>query len=59
MKNGSVYETSLYNFLEKLDILEKIEHDYFNNARKKIDLYIKQLYIKKEKETVEGMHEEK
>lgn len=59
MKNGSVYETSLYNFLEKLDIHEKIEHYYFSNVKKKIDLYIKQLYIKKEKETVEGMHEEK
>ncbi|XP_055616171.1 non-structural maintenance of chromosomes element 3 homolog [Toxorhynchites rutilus septentrionalis] len=60
MKNGSIPEQGLWDFLTKLNIHEGEEHQYFGNVRKLItETFLKQAYLVRSKQIVEGMNEDR
>lgn len=60
MKNGSIPEQGLWDFLAKLNILDDEEHSYFGNVRKLVnETFLKQTYLVRTKQVVEGMNEDR
>ncbi|XP_058124650.1 non-structural maintenance of chromosomes element 3 homolog [Anopheles ziemanni] len=58
MKNGTVPESILWEFLQTVGIDEQREHSYFGDVQKLYESFIKQAYILRTKQSVEGMNEE-
>lgn len=58
MKNGAVPEALLWDFLHSVGIEEQQEHECFGDPRKQFELFIKQAYLTRTKQSVEGMPEE-
>lgn len=49
LKGGAVQESSLWLFLERLDITQE-RHDFFGDVKKVVnETFIKQMYLKREK----------
>lgn len=60
MKNGSVPEQGLWDFLAKLNIKEEEEHVFFGSVRKLItETFLKQAYLVRVKQVVEGMNDDR
>lgn len=61
MKNGNVPEQGLYDFLEKLNIpTNGEEHRFFGNAQRLItETFVKQAYLVRSKQVVEGMNDDR
>ncbi|XP_055546187.1 non-structural maintenance of chromosomes element 3 homolog [Wyeomyia smithii] len=60
MKNGSVPEQGLWDFLAKLQIRDDQEHSFFGNVRKLItETFAKQAYLVRVKQVVEGMNDDR
>ena len=60
MKNGTITDQALYDFLEKLNISMDEENEIFGDVKKMIqDTFVKQQYLNRIKQTVEGLNEEK
>lgn len=54
MKGGTVAETTLYGFLNRLDICNE-PHETFGHFKKKIsETFIRQMYLRREKVAIEG-----
>uniref|UniRef100_A0A182S562 MAGE domain-containing protein n=1 Tax=Anopheles funestus TaxID=62324 RepID=A0A182S562_ANOFN len=58
MKNGTIPERLLWEFLHTIGVDEQHEHSYFGDAKKLLELFIKQAYIMRFKQSMEGMNEE-
>uniref|UniRef100_A0A182PA83 cytidine deaminase n=1 Tax=Anopheles epiroticus TaxID=199890 RepID=A0A182PA83_9DIPT len=58
MKNGTVPENMLWDFLRTVGIEEQQEHPCFGDPHKQIEMFIKQAYLMRVKQTVEGISEE-
>uniref|UniRef100_A0A182VUX1 MAGE domain-containing protein n=1 Tax=Anopheles minimus TaxID=112268 RepID=A0A182VUX1_9DIPT len=58
MKNGTIPERLLWDFLQTIGINEQQEHSYFGDAKKLVELFIKQAYVMRFKQSMEGMNEE-
>uniref|UniRef100_A0A182NEH2 MAGE domain-containing protein n=1 Tax=Anopheles dirus TaxID=7168 RepID=A0A182NEH2_9DIPT len=58
MKNGTVPESLLWEFLQTVGIDEQHEHAYFGEPKKLFESYIKQAYVVRFKQSMEGMNEE-
>ncbi|XP_050101417.1 melanoma-associated antigen D2 [Anopheles aquasalis] len=58
MKNGSVPETIVWEFLETLGIEEQQEHNYFGDVKKMYDSFFKQLYLARTKQVLEGLNDD-
>ncbi|XP_058443679.1 non-structural maintenance of chromosomes element 3 homolog [Malaya genurostris] len=60
MKNGSVPEQGLWDFLGKLSINDEEDHAFFGNVRRLIgETFPKQAYLVRTKQVVEGMNEDR
>uniref|UniRef100_A0A2M4CVM3 MAGE domain-containing protein n=1 Tax=Anopheles darlingi TaxID=43151 RepID=A0A2M4CVM3_ANODA len=58
MKNGSVPETIVWEFLETIGIEEQQEHNYFGEVKKMYDSFFKQAYLARTKQALEGLNDE-
>uniref|UniRef100_A0A182SB36 MAGE domain-containing protein n=1 Tax=Anopheles maculatus TaxID=74869 RepID=A0A182SB36_9DIPT len=58
MKNGTVPESMMWDFLQTVGIDEQQEHEYFGEPKKLLELFIKQAYVMRFKQSMEGMNEE-
>uniref|UniRef100_A0A182LVI6 MAGE domain-containing protein n=1 Tax=Anopheles culicifacies TaxID=139723 RepID=A0A182LVI6_9DIPT len=58
MKNGTIPERMLWEFLQTIGIDEQQEHSYFGDTKKLLELFIKQAYVMRFKQSMEGMNEE-
>ncbi|XP_053666111.1 non-structural maintenance of chromosomes element 3 homolog [Anopheles marshallii] len=58
MKNGTIPERMLWEFLQTIGIDEEQEHSYFGEPKKLLELFVKQVYVLRFKQTMEGMNEE-
>uniref|UniRef100_A0A182JSZ7 cytidine deaminase n=1 Tax=Anopheles christyi TaxID=43041 RepID=A0A182JSZ7_9DIPT len=58
MKNGAVPESLMWDFLETIGIEEQQEHRFFGDPKKMFETFVKQAYVTRTKQSVEGMSEE-
>ncbi|XP_050079071.1 non-structural maintenance of chromosomes element 3 homolog [Anopheles maculipalpis] len=58
MKNGTVPESMLWDFLRTIGIDGQQEHAYFGEPKKLLEVFIKQAYLMRLKQSMEGMNEE-
>ncbi|XP_053677629.1 non-structural maintenance of chromosomes element 3 homolog [Anopheles nili] len=58
MKNGIVPENLLWEFLHTIGIEEQQEHSYFGEPKKIFESFIKQAYVMRFKQSMEGMSDE-
>uniref|UniRef100_A0A1Y9HAC7 MAGE domain-containing protein n=1 Tax=Anopheles farauti TaxID=69004 RepID=A0A1Y9HAC7_9DIPT len=58
MKNGTIPESLLWEFLQTIGIHEQQDHAYFGEPKKLFESFIKQAYVVRFKQSMEGMNEE-
>ncbi|XP_052867396.1 non-structural maintenance of chromosomes element 3 homolog [Anopheles cruzii] len=58
MKSGSVPETLLWEFLQKVGIVRGEDHPYYGEPEKLFETFLKQAYLARTKQTIESFNDD-